>query len=65
MYIVGRPINGISINGLEFILDENDEEMKFDTQEDAIGFVVAHGGSRDDFDEGSLVMLEAETGTVC
>lgn len=30
--IVGRPINGISLNGLEFLLDENGEIMKFITK---------------------------------
>ena len=30
--IVGRPINGISINGNEYLLDDNGDVMKFDTE---------------------------------
>jgi hypothetical protein len=29
MVIVGRPINDISINGLEWLLDKNNEPIRF------------------------------------
>ena len=43
--IVGRPINGISINGLEYVLDDNDVEMKFDSQAEAETFLKENGCS--------------------
>ena len=41
--VVGRPINGISINGLEYLLGENDEPMKFDNVKSAKTFLKKHG----------------------
>jgi hypothetical protein len=29
MIIIGRPVNDISINGLEWLLDDNGEPMRF------------------------------------
>ena len=46
--IVGRPINGISLNGLEFLLDENGEIMKFITKAHAEKYLRAHGASDED-----------------
>lgn len=39
--VVGRPINGISVNGLEYLLDENTDSgfMTFETKEKALEFV--------------------------
>ena len=39
MYVIGRPINGISINGREYALDSNGETLKFVTEEDAKKFL--------------------------
>jgi len=36
---IGRPINGITINGLEYLLDDDGNEMCFDTKEDAMTFL--------------------------
>ena len=41
--IIGRPINGIPINGLEYALDEDGNELVFDTEDDAISFLKAMG----------------------
>lgn len=41
--IVGRPINGISINGLEYLLDAENIEIKFDSVEDAKAFLSQNG----------------------
>lgn len=35
-YVIGRPINDISINGLEYVTDDNGEEMIFDSIEDDV-----------------------------
>lgn len=41
--IIGRAIEGISINGLEFLLDEDGYEMEFDSIDDAIFFLRLNG----------------------
>ena len=37
--VIGRPINGISINGLEYMLDENGDYKLFNTKEEAKEFL--------------------------
>ena len=41
--IIGRHINGITINGLEYVLDDNGEYMVFETEEKAKEFLFKHG----------------------
>ena len=41
--IVGRSVEGISLNDLEYLLDENGEIMKFKSKEHAIRFLKEHG----------------------
>ena len=41
--IVGRHIEGILLNDLEYLLDENGEIMKFRTKEHAIRYLQEHG----------------------
>lgn len=41
-FIIGRPINGVTINGLEYLLNEDNSDMLFDSKEDAILFLVAN-----------------------
>ncbi len=41
--IVGRPINGITLNDLEYLLTENGEIMKFKTKDHAIAYLEKHG----------------------
>jgi len=36
MYMIARPINGISLNGNEFLLDKNGNEMTFKNKEEAL-----------------------------
>jgi hypothetical protein len=37
--IIGRPINGISINGLEYVLDEHNEVKEFASKKEAVQFL--------------------------
>jgi hypothetical protein len=46
--IVGSPINGISINGLEYLLDEHDEVREFVDKNDAVQFLKENGLSAKD-----------------
>lgn len=41
--IAGRPIEGITINGLEWLLTDEDEVMIFDSEELAVQFLKDHG----------------------
>jgi hypothetical protein len=43
MVVIGRPINGISINGLEWLLDYNDEIMRFPDSSVAKLFLLNNG----------------------
>ena len=42
MIIVGRPINGISINGLEYLLDENNKNLEFENEKAAKDYLILH-----------------------
>ena len=35
-YVIARPINGISLNGNEYLLDDNNEVLEFKTKEECI-----------------------------
>ena len=43
MIIVGRPINGITINGLEYISDGDNGVKKFKDEEEAKKFLNDNG----------------------
>jgi len=40
---VGRHINGISLNGLEWLLDDDGDIMYFDSEAQAKQFLLDHG----------------------
>jgi hypothetical protein len=39
---ISRPINGISINGDEYLLDESGKALEFETVKEAIRFFTEH-----------------------
>ena len=41
--IAGRHIEGITLNDLEYLLDENGEILKFPTKEHAVRYLKEHG----------------------
>ena len=41
MYYISRAINGISINGDEYLLDDNNEIMLFESKKEALNFIGA------------------------
>lgn len=49
-YVIARPINGISINGLEYVLDENGNELVFDNIEEAKCFLSGCGIGEDEIE---------------
>jgi len=48
MIIVGRHINGITINPLEYILDDDGNEMEFENEEAAKDFLKQQGLTDDE-----------------
>ena len=50
MTIIGRPINGISINGLEYVLDDDGNEMQFEDENAAKAYMLDNGFKEDDFE---------------
>jgi len=50
--VVGRPINGISLNGLEWLMnDENTKIKVFENQESAIAFLTEAGYTEEQIDD--------------
>ncbi len=47
-YIIGRPINGISLNGFEYVLDEDGDEMIFESTTAAKEFLSDIGVTDED-----------------
>jgi hypothetical protein len=43
MVIIGRAVNGISVNGLEWLLDDNDEPIRFADGNAAKQFLLDNG----------------------
>ena len=44
MFVIGRPINGISLNGLEYLLDdENGKIMGFNSLIEAQTYLIKEG----------------------
>lgn len=50
MVRVGRPINGISINGLEFLLNDDGSKKHFINKESAEAFLFSNGVPVDDLE---------------
>ena len=59
-YAIGRPIEGITLNGNEYVLDGDGELMTFDSEEDALDFLKACGLADDDIEEQGIVIEEVQ-----
>lgn len=49
--LIYRYINGISLNGREYLLDEENKELKFDNKEQALNFLSDGGVEAKDEEE--------------
>jgi hypothetical protein len=58
--LIGRPINGISVNGLEFVLNADGSEMTFSSVESANQFLLDNGFTQEDIDH-SIIFKEQNT----
>ncbi len=61
--VIGRPINGISLNGLEYLLDETGEYKQFGSKEEAKTFLnsMFEEPLTDDQLEDSFMFMDTET----
>lgn len=55
-----RPINGISINGKECVLDKEGNEILFDTMGEAKEFLAKHGYTEFDIECQGIDIEETE-----
>lgn len=65
MYTVARPINGISVNGFEYLYNEQQQLMTFSSKDDAVDFLSRQFPtmSRVDIEEAFYFQLEEEVTT--
>ena len=56
--LIGRPINGISINGLEYVLDEHGYEMLFENEAKAKQFLIDNGFTEEDIENQGIVFVD-------
>lgn len=59
-YVIGRPINGISINGLEYVLTDEGDEMIFDSVEDAKDFLSGCGIGEEEIEAQGIQFEEVD-----
>ncbi len=57
---IGRPINGISLNGLEYVLDDEGNEMLFCDRAAAEKFLCKHGYTDEDIEDEGIVFADAD-----
>lgn len=53
--MIGRPINGISINGNEYVCDEKGRAIVFEDENDAKAFLKKHGYTDKDIEDCGIV----------
>lgn len=58
MYKIGRPINGISLNGNEYVCDENGKLMLFDSKEQALAMLYDAGYTDKSIDASGIIIQE-------
>lgn len=56
--IIGRPINGISLNELEFLLNNDGTEMQFKNKNSAKHFLVKSGFPEENLDGFTFVKID-------
>lgn len=58
-FVIARAINGITLNGREYVCDEKDEPILFDSQDLALAFLKEKG--IDDPEDFGIDILEEES----
>ena len=57
-YVIKRPINGISINGDEYVCDDNGKTMVFDNESEAKEFLEENGCDDDGMENEGIEIVE-------
>ena len=60
MIIVGRPINGIGLNGTEYLLDDNGRYKEFTCEDEARSYLLSKGIEKKNIDEFLFLRCQAE-----
>lgn len=55
-YIIGRPINGIPLNGLEYATDDDGALLQFDSIESAEIFLKENGATKEDIEDFYMIV---------
>ena len=58
MVIIGKPVNGITINGNEYVMDEYGNEMRFHNEIGARNFLYDHGMTDQDISDALIQFIE-------
>lgn len=58
MIIVARHVEGCFLNDLEYLLDDSEEVMEFETEEEAMDYLREHGMSEEDMEY--IIFLDKE-----
>lgn len=59
-YAIGRPIEGVTLNGNEYVIDGDGKLMTFDSEEDALDFLKACGFTDNDIKGQGVVIEEVQ-----
>ena len=59
-YAIGRPIEGVTLNGNEYVLDGDGKLMTFDSEEDTLDFLKACGFTDNDIKGQGVVIEEVQ-----
>ena len=62
--IIGRAAGRVSINGMEYLLDEDGQEMIFDSERAAREYLREHGIPESEIEEMSFIQVEGPRETV-
>lgn len=56
--LIGRPIEGVTVNGLEYVCDEKGYAIVFNDEADAKQFLADRGLSEDDIEDKGILIVE-------
>lgn len=58
---ISRPINGITINGNEYLLDDEGNVRIFESTRAAVAFLITHGVTKEELDSYTFHGIEEVT----
>jgi hypothetical protein len=61
-WTVTRPVNGISLNGVEYLCDENGLRILYDSEESARADLRSYGYSDKDIEDEGIIIVRADSG---